>query len=727
MEDDFDTLQKLRRLRELEAKEASEPSVMDAVGKQKGVLDTVSDYVPDSIKNIGSAVVKGVTTLPALLADANKGANSPEDAGKRAQNELKRREADPSWLDSIVGPSKGQLEAKVAEATKRSQQEAANPSIGAFQTVQNFGYMPKTQAERYIDQGVQGAVGAITGPGGWAGRIPAAITGFTGGVTGEAAGQLPGIKGTSSEPYARVAGALVGGMGAGSLMSLKKNSKDIAQEAFADWSPEDFAKARKMMEKAEIGGVNLNVGQAAGRDSNVDRVIDALVAHRQGAPLAQQLREQPGQVGNLMKNMQAGLPGSVQEPAVIANTSQQVATNALDAARKYRTNAVRPLYEQAGEFPTPVLQQISTQLEGLIPRLSTNLGDLTADLKGIFDKAVQATKGTPTGVLDAAGNPILKPGAAVTMKEVNDAMRSLTNGLKNVNVNAKAVDREAVGGLQRLVSDIRETMGDISPSFKAGNELYAQLSKEIVDPLKKSVVGRVAGRTGATADTEAVNKLLPILAKGRNPDSQSSDIIKFARETADTPEVFQDAVKTHISNAVSNAEHAISGQEGANIALALKNQLFANPNQQQGLIDALQGIALQTKRDPATIVNGFMNGLKLIEAASKRPASIGMSAADVKEMAGRSGIASGVQLLSLNAGNQAGKGFRGWVTGKTYKELAEALTTKEGLDKLQQLSKQPVMSRKAQVILNSLVTAGGQSKMGGVKNNTPTGYEGEEE
>jgi len=214
-------------------------------------------------------------------------------------------------------------------------------------------------------------------------------------------------------------------------MSLKKNSKDIAQEAFADWSPEDFAKARKMMEKAEIGGVNLNVGQAAGRDSNVDRVIDALVAHRQGAPLAQQLREQPGQVGNLMKNMQAGLPGSVQEPAVIANTSQQVATNALDAARKYRTNAVRPLYEQAGEFPTPVLQQISTQLEGLIPRLSTNLGDLTADLKGIFDKAVQATKGTPTGVLDAAGNPILKPGAAVTMKEVNDAMRSLTNGLNS--------------------------------------------------------------------------------------------------------------------------------------------------------------------------------------------------------------------------------------------------------------------------------------------------------
>lgn len=725
--DDFDELQQLRRLKELEAKAAGEKSIMDSAGKPKGILDTVSEYVPDSVKNIGSAVVKGVAGFPALLVDANAGANSPEDAGKRAQNELKRRETDGSWLDSIVGPSKKQLEAKVAEAEKRSKEMAANPSQGAFHSVQNFGYIPKTQGERYIDQGVQGAVGAMTGPGGLAGKVPAAITGFTGGVTGEAAGQLPDIKGTPSEPYARVAGALVGGIGSGAVLGLKKNSKDIAQEAFADWTPEDFAKARSMMEKAKIGGVNLNVGQAAGRDSNVDRVIDALVTHRQGAPLAQQLREQPEQIGELMRKMQSGVPGVVQEPAVIANTTQQAATNALEAARKFRTNSVKPLYDQAGEFPAPVLTQISDKLGTLIPRLSTNLGDLTADLKGIFDKAVQATKGVPTGVLDSAGNPIMKPAAPMTMSEVNDAMRSLTNSLKNVNLSAKAGDREAVKGLQSLVKDIRTTMGDISEPFKQGNALYAKISEELVDPLKKSVIGRVAGSQGALADKEAVNKLLPIIAKGRNPEAQSSDIIKFARQTSDTPEVFQDAVKTHISNAVANAEHSIAGQEGANIALALKNQLFATPAQQQGLVDALQGIAIQTKRDPNAIVNGFMNGLKLIEAASKRPANVGMSANDVKEMAGKSGIASGVQLLSLNAGNQAGKGFRGWVTAKTYRELAENLTTKEGLDRLQALAKQPVMSRKAQVLLNTLVTTGQQAKAGGVRNVTPIGNEEEEQ
>lgn len=725
--DDFEELQKLRRMKELEAKLAAEPSVMDKVEKPKSILDTVAEYVPDDIKNIGSSVVKGIASFPALLMDADKAANSPEEAGKRAQDELKRRQEKSSWIDDLVGVPKSHLEQKIVEAEKRSKEMIANPSQGAFNAVQNFGYRPRTQGERYVDQGVQGAVSSLMGPGALAGKLPAAVTGFTGGVAGEGAGQLPGIKGTEAEPYARVAGALAGGIGAGTLMGLTKNSKDIAREAFADWTPEDFAKARSMMEKAEIGGVNLNVGQASGRNSNVDKIIDALVMHRQGAALAKQLRDQPEQVGELMKRMQSGVPGTVQEPAVVANTSQQAATNALETARKFRTNSVKPYYDQAGEFPVPALQQISDKLGTLIPRLSTNLGELTGDLKAIFDKALQATKGVPTGVLDSSGNPILKQGVPMTMGEVNDAMRSLTNGLKNVNLSAKAGDREAVRGLQSLVSDIRESMGTISPSFKKGNELYAQISRELVDPLKKSVIGRVAGVQGATADKEAVNKLLPILAKGRNPEAQSSDILKFARQTADTPEVFQDAVKTHISNAVANAEHSIAGQEGANIAQALKDQLFATPAQQQGLIDSLHGIALQTGRDPNTLVNGFMNGLKLIEAAAKRPANIGMSANDVKEMAGKSGIASGVQLLSLNAGNQAGKGFRGWVTGKTYRELAENLTTKEGLDTLQALAKQPVMSRKAQVLLNTLVTTGQQAKAGGVKNVTPIGNEGEEE
>jgi hypothetical protein len=663
-------MEELHRL-QVEAKgQPAEPSM----------LEKLSGYMPDVVKNIGTAAYKGLTDIPAMAADAHAGGYDATDALMAA---------------SGLPPRK------------------LNKNMPVTTALESTGYQPKTQGERYVNQGVRAATGAMMGPGSLAGRGKAALTGGIGGLAGEGAAQLPGVKGTSAEPYARITAALLGSGATAAGLSQVRNTKDIAKEALLDFKPEDLDRTLKTLQTSHHPGmpVRLNASQAVGKPTNLDNLVELLSTRVEGQPLIEQLREQPKQIKNLAERLQRTLPGTAKEPAAIANASQDAATSVIQKELKARSDAVRPYYKAAGVAPQEFLQQTEQRLaQAVLANPDTVKGALLDDLRQVFTNAKARGQGKASTLLDAKGKPFAGAENPISMEELNDSMRSLTTGLKNVNTNSKAGDKEAVGNLLAAVKGIREEMGMLSPSFKKGNDLYAEISSSVVDPLKKSVTGRVSGRSGALADVEGVNKLLPILAKGRDPKTpaSSSEILKFAQDTKATPEVFQDAFKTHVSKALADVETTLVGQPAANIAEVVKQKLFATPAQQQGMRDAITGIAKAQGQDPKRVTEGFMQGLRMIEAAAKRPSNLGPSAQQFEQMAGRSKFASTVQLASLNAGNQAGKGFRGWVTSKTYQELADNLTTPEGFARLQELAKTPIMSRKAQAILNTLVTTTGQ-------------------
>ena len=685
--DDLDQrLEWARRAKELQdGLKSGEPQV--------SVADSISNSIPDAVKNIGTAAYKGVLGLPALAGQGLLNINRQE---RQWNNDL---------FDTIF---------------RTQSPEATAPDI--MKMLNESGYQPKTTSEKYVNAGMQGAAGMV-GPGLIANPVKALITGGVAGLSGEAAGQV--TAGTKLEPYARVVGALVGGGLTGVGLTRVKNAQDVTQKAFHSWTAEDYNRAAKEMETAGKSAVpiKLNVAQAVGRPTDVDNLVEALVTREQGRPLIDQLRAQPQQAYNLADKLKTDLPGSVQEPITLSNAAQKAATETYQAAKNYRTAKVRPLYEAAGTVPESFLQKVHGELGKAIEVApDTAKGELLADLQQIFTNALKRGKGENSPILQASGQAFGGAEKAIPMTELNDSMRSLTTSMKSLNASTKAGDKEAVGNLLASVKDIRNAMGEVSPQFKAGNKLYEEISRTFVDDLRKGVTGRVAGVTGALADKEAVNRLLPILEKGRNPNAKTSDILRYATETKAYPEQFRDAVKTHFSNAVESIEKAAKGQPVENFAEQLKKKLFATPSQRQGLADALDGIAWQTGDTSGKLKAGFMAGLRLLEAASKRPMNLGISPNDFENLAGASKLASGLQLLSLNAGNQAGKGFHGYVTGKTYKELAENLTTEEGLRRIEKMAKVPIMSRAAQVIMNSLAGSYGQT-MGGVQQSNTVGNE----
>jgi hypothetical protein len=726
----FDELAKLRRLKELQDMQAAQTqeSVMDSVGQEPTTMQKIGKYIPDGLKNAVSAVPKGLASLPAMVADVGAWVDSPKRSAEMLENTLAQKKSGESdWvsrlISPLVSPSNEQTIQRIQELKHRQAQEEADPQPSYSEKVQKFGYQPKTQGERYVDQAIQSGVGMLTSPSSWIGPAKAVMTGAVAGTAGEAGAHA--FKGSEAEPYARVAAALAGGLGTSLALSQQRNARSVAQEVGKSMSEGDYKTIQKMMIRSGKGGVDLNASQALPENANLSKLVQALVVHRQGAPLIQQLENQPQQVSTLMGRLQKALPGDVKTPSAIANESQQAATNTLSAARQSRTEAVKPLYEAAGNVPVQYLEQLSKQLADKLPRVSNTAGDLLSGLKGKVDEFITVAKGKPSGLLDAYGNPIITPAAPVAMEEFNRSLRSISAEQKALNTASKAFDKEAVGGLQSAISGIRKELGDIDPNFSAGNALYKHLTDTKVNPLKKSVVGTVAGVNESSDTREAANKLLGILAKGTNPKAVNSDILKYAVETTDKtdPFAFANAVKTHISNAVEGVEQSSTGALPSTFAESVRKKLIGTPTQHKGLQDMLAGVAHQTGNDPELLVKGFTNGMQLVEAAAKRPSSVGLSAEEIRKMAGESKLASGVQLLSLNAGNQAGKGLRGFVTANAYKELAELLTTPEGMTTFQKLATMPVMSNKAKALLDTALATMNQRKAVGLQQSNTIGVQ----
>lgn len=658
--DDTTELQMLRRMQALE-------------DKSKGSSDSIADYVPDWLKNVGTAIYKGAAGTAAAAADAFAGSHDSADAAM-----------------ALTGNGTRQVDT----------------SMPVSRALESTGYQPKTQGEKYVNAGVRGLTAAATGPGSLASPMRAAAIGGSAGLGGEAAGQLPGIQGTSSEPWAKVTGALLGGGLAGLGSASIKNAPQLASEMFAGTDPAQVSIAKTLMDKARIAGVPINLDQALGTDTNVTNVVRALVGTKEGQAVVNQLRDQPGQVKNLAEYLTNRLPGVVREGADIANDSQGAATDALKAARQARTDATKGLFENSGSL-TP------QAFAGLYRQVKLAADDSPNTNKGALLSNLADSMTTPDGKM------------ILDIQKLNGAFRTALTNAKNVNLSSSAGDREAIGTLANTIGDLRDQIGSYSPNFAKANALYSDISANTVDPLKKSVIGRVAGLAGEQTDKEAVNKLLPILAKGRDPKATSSDILRFADATSSQPDVFQDAVKTNFSNAVAKAEQQVNGQMSPNLPAAIEKNLLGTAQQRQGFKDQLEAVAVHQGLDKDALYPGFMAAMKIISAAGKRPGTLGPDSQALQDIASQSAVASGLKMIGLAPGKPAAEGVQRYLSGDAYRTLAENLTTPEGVAKLQQLAKTPLMSLKAQTLVGSLMSANAMSKPANVTNNTMGNLQGE--
>ena len=650
-------------LRAILAKGATAPAV--AAPKQE------SSGLGETARVIGKAIYGGLTSLPRFVMQAG--------------DWLEEKMPTPGWT-KIPIPGYG----KIAEADKAIR-EAVEPKTKSGKVIGNIG---------------ETTVGTIASPGGLAAPIKSAIIGASSGAGSEAAAAAFG-----NNAVTRVLGGVAGGLTGGLITAAKTNRGTLAQEALSDARLEDLAVAVERMKAARDAGIPINLSQAMPRGSNIDAYVDALANSKHGRNVTEQLRKQPQQIAFGVEEQMANLPGQIRMPQVLANNAQEAATAAIDAAKRTRTNAWQKAYDdgllQSGQLTVPetavsAAYQKLTDLANSVP--NTSKAKMLMDLR---ERLV-----TPDGFIT---EPL----------QLNEILKDAAGRLKPVNLATSGLDAGAAKWVGKQVSALRDDFGAAFEPIQKANAVY-QAATPAVDALKKSVVGRVAGRSGAQDTLEAPqSRLFSVFDKGTVPGATSSEILTLEKafRNAGQPEVYQDAAKSWLAGKVSTALKSTDNRMPENIGERLR-VAFGDPRQldqtSKGFEDVLAGLARSQGVPEAQYVKGFKNFMEIVSDAARRPGSVrGVTPGEVKEMASEGVFKRLGQVSVMTPIRQPALKWASFLEADALSTMDKLLTTPEGVATLVKLGKQPPKSHAAVTTMATFLgtnaaVQGGESNLPGI-------------
>lgn len=604
---------------------------------------------------------------------------------------------------SAVGRGLAAIPALAAEAG-RATGAGGFESGSALRDSQRIGLQPTTTGEKYAARTVEGVASAV-GPGIVAAPVRTAIAGGGSGFGSEAAAQSLG-----DTPLNRLLGGLAGG-GLVSVVSAPKTTrKELAAETLRDARPEDLVKGRQLMQDALDEGVTLNLSQAMPRASNIDKTVDILAQNQFGKNVVHQLREQPRQVAFGMETQAAKLPGAVREPQIVANNSQEASEAAIRQGFDLASKAWQKAAPQGSTVPQSAVAALDNELAALAKRYPNTSGAaLIEEARAALRVPKQPAPSGPQ-LVGPNGQPLNPPPAAP--KYLEDALQ-LKGALEDVlstfgsrKLNTSGLDATNLRRAQEVRESFRSVIDNHAPNLSAANAAYAQVMDDVVNPMKKSVVGRVAQRGGVDDAIEAVKtKVFAVLEAGTTPGAKSSEILTLERAMRKSnPEAFQDAVKTWLATKLSKAAGQEGGRVNESVAANIERVLMGDEVKSQGFKDMLVGLARSQGLPDNALLPGMQNFLKIVGAASRRPGNVTGTTPQQLERTSRSRIFGGIGNFSaIQPVRQPFKAVDDWLNRDAYSFMDRLLTSPGGVDTLMKLGKQPVMSNAAAETLATFV------------------------
>ena len=583
---------------------------------------------------------------------------------------------------------------------------------------------PETRGGKVLGNIGEAAVGAVASPGGLVAPVRSAIVGASAGAGSEGAAAVFGDNALS-----RILGGLAGGLGGGLATAAKTNRGTLAQEALLDARPEDIAVAVERMKAAQAAGVPINLSQAMPRGSNIDAYVDALANSRHGRNVTEQLRKQPQQIAFGAEEQMANLPGQIRMPQVLANNAQEAAEASIRQGMDKAGEAWRKFAPKGAEIPQPILANFDEQLKALAAKYpNTAQADLINDVRAGLKKGGETvTSGSP--LLDASGQllspPTKAPAYLSDALQVKGAIDDVLQNFGSRKLNTPGLQGKELRTAQEVRVMFRDLIDNEIPALAQANKAYEAVMAGTVDPLKKSVVGRVAGRAGSAAAQEAPQaRLFSVFEKGTVPGATSSEILTLEKafRQAGQPEVYQDAAKSWLAGKVSTALKSTDNRMPEDIGSRLR-QAFGDPRQldqtSKGFEDVLAGLARSQGAPEAAYVKGFRNFMEVIADASRRPGSVrGITPGEVKEMASEGVTKRLGQFSVMTPIRQPALKWASFLEADALSTMDKLLTTPEGVATLVKLGKQPPRSHAAVSTMatflgtNAAVQAGGDNTPG---------------
>lgn len=534
-------------------------------------------------------------------------------------------------------------------------------------------------------------------------------------------------------PVGSFIGGVLGGVTPSVANRFRPDSGSLAKELLHGVDDQQIADTVQTMRWAEGQGIPVNASQAATFGSNLDAAVELLSKKKQGQSLQDQLAAQPRQLQLKGKEAIDRLPGSVLGEFELNRSAQEAATARLQTLWKAATSAWTKLARRNGAAPEKFSQEGVQELVQKLRKFADAPEHVNTPYKAMAEDAIAALEhpvqpqglpaieGKPGGFNLFTGQRIPEtPGMPATKAPVRyvddpvavrDALESRIGAYEQLTQRSGSPDRKLKAKQDDIRAMFRELIDRDTPNLRAANDAYSTVIREAVNPTKEGVVGYVAGARGALPGEQSPAKILNVFDRGTPLGAKRSEILTLERNLrAENPLAFQNAAKTWIMKRFSDTlDNSATHRLPENLGSALR-KTFGNPGEAsakwQTSMDIVAGMARSAKLNETDVIKGFRDFVQAANYASKRPSYMTMlDPAGVEQATG--------SALLRNAGKVNPftplKAPMFWAADKldmkVLTDVAENLTSADGLLKLQQLARTRPDSPVREALLRSLTGA----------------------
>ncbi len=538
-------------------------------------------------------------------------------------------------------------------------------------------YEPTTRAGKVVNTVGEFVPAALMGGGGTVRNI--VNYAVAPGVASELAGWA--TEGTKAEPWARVGGALAGGISAG-MLNRPTVAGNVLKDATRGATRDQFIAAEALFNEAQQAGVPITRAEAmqhvtsgATRLGDVQRVVEG-----QGG-MRDFFSHRPSQVDNAARGEFDRIAQQSQSPSTIGPAVGGAAESTINDVRGAINRQTAPLYNQAtSQRIDPVtFSQVSSD-----PVFQLGLSRVRSDpyigptLRGLPDDSV--------AVIDA-----IKKQLDETGRNLRDPM----SGTARNNYAASIVE----GGNRRMVAAADAATGSsqsagIAGSYETARNIQEDLRKRYLDPVMNGPLGKIASKDTTTHD--AINALFP-----QNPLPGSANEISTAVSALSLrrPEASRQLVRAHaesvFNEATQNLQSGAAEFGGAKFAAVIRG----NPQQAQNLEAAVRALPGGDRT-----WTGFDNFLNILEAQGTRQRIGSQTAFNTEALAAlknggaASEAASVIGGLGMKWPQRVKDTIDAWRLGRNVDQLAYLLTNPAAAKVFRELATSPGDARASSLI-----------------------------
>jgi hypothetical protein len=279
-----------------------------------------------------------------------------------------------------------------------------------------------------------------------------------------------------------------------------------------------------------------------------------------------------------------------------------------------------------------------------------------------------------------------------SVEELKNIINEAKTALKAPTIGDKGIDRYVAGKISTSLNELEKVVSSASANRPLGHEVYRDIYDRIVNPMRQSLTGKIAGVKGVV--DEAVPPTTRILGELNAPTIRAESIRKLAADMtrAGDPQAFPALVRAGWEQNLEKAFGGAAGQSApdapARFAAALRGtpeQVAKRENFRATVseVGRANGLTLAQIKEAVTGADKLMS---VMEAAGRAKGGLAAAAP-----AGGSVIETGIVRMGPGTGNSAQlrmiTGISNFLNAKAYGEIAKMLTSPTGLADLREMAK----------------------------------------